>query len=170
MDAIIYNSKTGFTKQYADLLSKKLSLSQYDLKKAKSALSKGSEVIFLSRIKKGKVDEFKKAAGRYELSCVVGVGMSIEGEEVAKGFKEQTGIDEPFFYLQGGFDFNRLKGMDRFVMKQFRDAMVPRYEAATDLDEAQMNMLKMFRDGGNCVSIDRLSPVIEWYRNRENVC
>ena len=52
-------------------------------------------------------------------------------------------------------------------MNQFRKTMLPRLEQVRDIDEAQLNMLKMFRDGGNCVSIDRLAPVIEWYRNLE---
>ncbi|MCR4842298.1 MAG: hypothetical protein K5840_03425 [Eubacterium sp.] len=167
-EAVVYISNTGFTRQYADLLSKKLSLKEYSFEEAKKALPKGSRVIFLSWIRKGRVEGYKKAAARFGLDCVVGVGMSIEGMEVAEGFRSQTKMgDEPFFYVQGGFDFSRLTGMNRFIMKQFRDVMVPRMEGRTDLDEAQMNMLKMFRDGGNAVSIDRLSPVVEWYRNRE---
>ena len=165
MDAIVYTSNTGYTKQYADLLGKKLSLPVYTIPEAKKSLSKKSEVIYLGWICKGKVVDYKKATAAFDLKAVIGVGMSIEDDEVAAGLKKQTKITQDhFFYVQGGFNFNALKGMNRFVMKQFRNTMIPRFEQRNDLDDAQMNMLKMMRDGGNAVSIDRLAPVIEWSR------
>ena len=58
-----------------------------------------------------------------------------------------------------------MTGRDRFIMKRFRDTMIPRYEQmrqAGTLEDAQLNMLKMIRDGGNAVSIDNLKPILDF--------
>ena len=165
MDAIVYTSYAGHTRQYADLLSKKTGLNAYSIEEAKKALPKKSRVIYLAWVRKGKVEGYQKASRAFDIACVGAVGMSIEGAAVAKGIAEQTGVKKaPLFYMQGGFDFNRLSGRNRFIMNQFRKTMVPAYEKQTDLDEAQMNMLKMFRDGGNSVGIDHLSEMLSWYK------
>ena len=46
IDAVVYTSNTGYTKQYAELLSKRLSLPVYSLKDAPSELKDGSEIIY----------------------------------------------------------------------------------------------------------------------------
>ncbi len=168
MDGIVYTSYAGHTEQYAQLLSKKIGLVAYPLEEAKKALPKKADVIYLGWVRKGKVEGYHKASRAFRIGCVGAVGMSIEDEAVSKGIAEQTGVGNlPLYYMQGGFDFNRLSGRNRFIMNQFRKTMVPAYEKQTDLDEAQLNMLKMFRDGGNSVSIDRLSPILEWYKSQK---
>jgi hypothetical protein len=167
MDAIVYTSYAGHTKQYADLLSKKTGLSAYTIEEAKSHLSKSAEVIYLGWVRKGKVEGFHKAEKLFHIACIGAVGMGIEDGAVSKGIAEQSGVKGiPLYYMQGGFDYNRLSGMNKFIMKQFKKTLIPAYESQSDLDEAQMNMLKMFRDGGNSVSIDRLAPILNWYREK----
>ena len=168
MDAIVYTSAAGHTKQYADLLSKKINLKAYDLKEAKTALSKGAGIIYMGWVRGGVVADYYKAKKRYDIKAVIAVGMGIEGEAVTEGIAQKSHVTEKAFYIQGGFDLNALRGRNRFIMNQFTKTMVKNLEEAKDLDEAQLNILKMCREGGNKVSIDRLSPVFDWYKTLQS--
>ena len=85
MDAIVYTSNTGFSRQYADLLAKKLNLAEYSLDEAKKKLPRKSEVIYIAWIRKGKLVDYKKVSALFSVKCLVGVGMGIEADGVAEG-------------------------------------------------------------------------------------
>lgn len=166
MDAILYSSHTGHTAQYADLLAKKLGLNAYNLSQAKQAVPKHADVIFFGWVRKGNIVDYKKANRRYHVLATCAVGMGVPDPSVAEGLAAKNKITSgKVFYLQGGFHFDQLTGRDRFIMKRFRDTMIPRYEQmrqAGTLEDAQLNMLKMIRDGGNAVSIDNLKPILDF--------
>lgn len=83
---IVYESKTGFTKKYAEMLSAKTGLKLYRVKEL-SKINIYEEIIFLGWMKIGKVQGLKKVR-KYNLKAVCGSG---------------TGrTAEPFFYIRGG--------------------------------------------------------------------
>lgn len=165
MDAVVYTSNTGHTKKYADLFGKKTGLKVYEFDEAKKALGKNSKVIYFGWMKQGKIVNYQKAVKEFDVKAVCAVGMSLPGGKSEESTREQSHIVDTIqvFYLQGGFQFNQLTGMNRFVMKTFMKTMVPAFEKRDDLSEEEACMLKVFKDGGNFVSIDNLSPVFEWY-------
>ena len=56
---IVYESKTGFTKKYAEMLSAKTGLKLYRVKEL-SKININEEIIFLGWMKIGKVQGLKK--------------------------------------------------------------------------------------------------------------
>lgn len=110
-NAIVYTSNTGYTAEYAYLLGGKTGLPVYALAEAAGQLSEGSSVLYLGWLMAGKVQGYQKAAKRYQIAAVCGVGMGPTGSQIqdlrtANGFPDSL----PVFTLQGGFDLARLRG------------------------------------------------------------
>lgn len=55
LNAIIYTSNTGYTREYAQMLGQKLRLPVYALEEAASRLDSGSCVLYLGWLMAGKV-------------------------------------------------------------------------------------------------------------------
>ena len=67
MTAIIYCSKRGSAKEYAQKLGEMTSLPVYDLKTAAKSLKKGEPIIYIGWVCAGKVKGLEKAAARYKI-------------------------------------------------------------------------------------------------------
>lgn len=118
MEAIIYESNTGFTEKYAKLLTLETSLPCYTLKQAKKELKKGTDIVFLGWIMGGKISGLKKAKRRYKVKCIAGVGMDAPKNESADYLIKKNKIKNvPTYYLQGGFNMSKLTGVYGFMMR-----------------------------------------------------
>lgn len=60
MITIVYESNSGFTKQYAELIANKCNLKALSLKQAKKELKKNSDVFFLGWIFGSRIMGYKK--------------------------------------------------------------------------------------------------------------
>ena len=78
--AIVYKSNSGFTKEYALMLSKKLALPVYDIKEANKSLSKNDEIIYMGWIMAGNVQGLNKAK-KYAIKAIVAVGMTYDDKQ-----------------------------------------------------------------------------------------
>ena len=78
-NAIVYTSKTGFTREYAYLLGKKLALPVYPLEDALYGLTQGSPILYLGWIHASSVQGFRKAMKGFRLCGVCGVGLCDTG-------------------------------------------------------------------------------------------
>lgn len=118
MMIIIYKSNTGYTEQYAKLLSEQLGLPCYKLGSVPEC-HKGRDAIYLGWLFAGNIVGYKTASKKYHLRCVCGVGMGPPVPELVPGFRDKMGIPDSVqvFYLQGGFDINKLKGPMKLIMK-----------------------------------------------------
>lgn len=161
MTAIVYESNTGFTERYAEMLSEKTGLPAYSLKDAGSRLEKGEAVIFLGWVRTGRVQGFKKAARKFDVKAVCAVGMSIPNEDTLAETKKRCKM-ETAFCLHGGMDMNLLTGLNRRMMEGFAKSAVSMLAGTAGENENSANMLKMVTEGGDCVSEENLLPVIDW--------
>lgn len=75
MDAIIYTTNTGSTRQYAKLLAQETGLPAYSFAEAKKRVFAGAEVVYLGWIMAGSVKGYVGAAKKYQVRAVCGVGM-----------------------------------------------------------------------------------------------
>ena len=118
MMIIVYKSNTGYTEQYAKLLGDALDMPSYSLDNVPKC-HRGGEVIFLGWLFAGNIVGYKKAAKLYKVRCACGVGMGPPTPELVPGFRAKMGIPQStaVFYLQGGFDINKLKGPMKLIMK-----------------------------------------------------
>ena len=122
--AIVYVSNTGYTAAYARLLSEKAGLPAYDLASARRALPAGTPVIYMGWLMAGSVKDYSKAARRFSIRAVCGVGLGDTGAQDAAVRKAHAfAADFPVFTLQGGMDLNKLRGPYKFAIKMLTKGM-----------------------------------------------
>ena len=159
--AIVYTSNTGHTRQYALLLGEQVGLPVYSLEEANSHLSGGSPVIYLGWIHASHVKGYAKAASRFDLCAVCGVGLCDTGTLTSE-VRKATAIAEdiPLFTLQGGIDRSRLKGMDKLMISLLAKGLAAQKQRS-DQDE---RMLELLNKDESYVSPENLAEVVQWYK------
>ncbi len=159
--AIVYTSNTGHTRQYALLLGEQVGLPVYSLEEANSHLSGGSPVIYLGWIHASHVKGYAKAASRFDLCAVCGVGLCDTGTLTSE-VRKATAIAEdiPLFTLQGGIDRSRLKGMDKLMIFLLAKGLAAQKQRS-DQDE---RMLELLNKDESYVSPENLAEVVQWYK------
>lgn len=163
IDAIVYTSNTGYTAEYARLLGEKTGFPVLSLDEAKPTLPKGSAVIYLGWLMAGQIKGYKKAAKRYRVAAVCGVGLGATGGQDESARKaNRVPAEVPVFTLQGGFDFARLTGIYRTMMKTFIKVVGGQLEAKADRTPDEDRVLELLHHGGSCVSEAHLAAVLAW--------
>lgn len=162
--AIVYTSNTGFTAQYASLLGGETGLPVYSLEDASKSLPQSSPIVYLGWLTAGKVQGYDKAVTKFNLQALCAVGMAKCGsqmEDVRKSNNLRQGL--PLFTLQGGFDLKKLRGIYRLMMLVMSKTVVKKLAAKPDRTPDEEDMLDLFQNGGNRVSLENLRPVLAWY-------
>lgn len=162
--AIVYTSNTGFTAQYASLLGGETGLPVYSLEDALKSLPQSSPIVYLGWLTAGKVQGYDKAVTKFNLQALCAVGMAKSGfqmEDVKKSNNLPQGL--PLFTLQGGFDLKKLRGIYRLMMLVMSKTVAKKLAAKPDRTPDEEDMLDLFQNGGNRVSLENLRPVLAWY-------
>lgn len=165
MDAIIYTSNTGTTKEYAILFGKKFNLPVFSLKEA--ALPKGAKVIYFGWVMAGGIQGLKKASKKYSIQAVAGVGMGRTGTQIQE-LHQKNHIEEntPVFLLQGGFDLKKLHGIYHFMMSFMRKMAVKGLSKKENRTEEEDEMLDLMQNGRNLVSEENLTEMYHWFEEK----
>ncbi len=128
---ILYKSKTGFTKRYAEMIAAETGGTAMDVKKVSpDALSSFDPVLFGSRMHAGRIDGFGEARKLLQnngvsLSAlfVTGAMPNTETQTITEMWKnnltEEELSDLPHFYMQGGLCYEKMGIFDRLMMKVF---------------------------------------------------
>lgn len=153
---VLYNTWTGFTQRYAQLIGKELDCPVQALKDAPADLSQYDTVVFGSRLHAGIFDGWKKAQklltqrGAKKLVVFATGAMPNEAEAQIQAMWEQNLTKSeretiPHFYLQAGLCYEKMGGVDRAMMKFAAWAMT-RKKAKTAEDEAFQNAIRQSYD------------------------
>ena len=160
--AIVYTSGTGPTAEYAKLLGKKTKLPVYSLDDAENELPKGSEIIYLGWLMASTIKGYKKAAKLYLVKIVCGVGLATGGSQLPEVRKMNAIPDKlPLYTLQGGFDMNKLHGMNKLMMKIMRRVLKKQIFKKPERTPEDEKIVQMLDHGGSAVCAENLVPVIE---------
>lgn len=160
---IVYSSNTGYTKQYAELLHKELGYPTFPIDKV-PAYYNGSDAIYLGWLLAGRVYGYSAAQCRLNVKCVVAVGMTAESaaqEEFLHGKNKLSPI-VPLFYLQGGYDYNKLHGIFKLMMSVKTKEILARYDAKSEAEREKDATYKMVTRGYSVVSPERIARVADW--------
>jgi len=159
---IVYESKTGFTKKYAELLAAKTRLKVFHVKEI-SKINQDEEIIFLGWIKVGKIQGLNKVR-RYNVKTVCGSGTGRTAEPDVETVVARNNIEGiPFFYLQGGcLPLKKIKGMDRIMLSMF----VKMLKSRKDKDERTEEAIDIIVNGFDGVKEENLKPLLEWLKNQ----
>ncbi len=155
--AIIYHSNTGYTMAYAKLLSKELNLPCYSLEEAKTYVKKEDEVIYLSWICAGVITKLKKISRTYKVKCIGMVGAYPNTDKYLKELQKNNGLTIPSFYLQGGIDYSKLKGLKKLIVKA----------VGKTIPKENTELLNLFQNGGSYVKKENLEELIKYVKTGE---
>jgi hypothetical protein len=160
---IVYESKTGFTKRYADMLAAKTRLKVFRAKELQK-VNQEEEIIYLGWMKVGKIQGLDKLR-KYNVKAVCGSGTGRTAEPSPEEVIADNKIKGmPFFYLRGGcFPLKELKGMDKIMLSIFVK-MLKRHK---DKDEKQEEAISIIENGFDGVKEENLEPLIDWLNARK---
>lgn len=163
IEAIVYTSNTGYTEEYARMLSKSTGLRALLLKDAVKALKRGTPVIYMGWLMAGVIKGYKKAAGYFDVKAVCCVGIMDMASQLGQ-IKQAAGIPEqfPIFPLKGGFDMNRLHGAYKLMMNIMRGSLIKQAETKAVKTRAEEEMIDLLKNGGSLVSAEQLDGIIKW--------
>ena len=162
VSAIVYTSNTGYTAEYARLLSEKLSLPVYTLEEAKNALPAGTEIVCLGWLMASFVSGYNKASKLFSVRAVCGVCMGESGSQIDDVRKNnKIPAEVTVFTMQGGFDMKKLCGMYKFMMKFMVKKLTKDIMSKPVRTNEDEKLLHMMTDGASYVDPQALYPVID---------
>lgn len=159
-DAIVYNSNTGFARQFAYSFAVQTGLPIYDFKDLKK-LKKGSSIIYFSWIKTSKISGLDKVRKDYTVSIVGAVGMLPYTSEYIDELKEVNHL-ESLFYLRGGMRLYRLSITQRAGILNFK-RFLTRKSKKSRLTSEEQQLLNWVSEGHENIQLDSLEPLLIWY-------
>lgn len=160
---ILYTSNTGFTAQYAAMLSEQTGLPCFALKAA-GHIQPGTPILYLGWLMAGNVQGYKEAAKKYRVCAVCGVGMGSTDSQIEDVRKTNAlPADLPVFVLQGGFDMKRLHGVYKLMMTVMKNTVGKSLARKPERTADEGTMLDLLQNGGSRVSPENLSSVLDWY-------
>ena len=162
---IVYCSNTGYTAQYAQMLSQETGLTAIPYEEAKKSLSKSDEVLFMSWLMAGQVTEYKKASKAFNIKAVAAVGLCETGT-IADDVRKSNSVPQSVsvFTLQGGYAPQKLKGIYKFLMKIVTKVLIKKIDSIPQPKESDLAMKKALINGGTFVSKENLKEIIEFLK------
>ncbi|MBE5782094.1 MAG: hypothetical protein E7329_02120 [Clostridiales bacterium] len=157
--AIVYTSNTGFTARYAKMIGEKAKLPVYEMAEAESKLAQGSEILYMGWLMASTVKDYRKAAKRYAIAGVCGVGLCDTGallKEVRKINKIPK--DAAVFTLQGGMNHEKLEGTYKSMIQVLQKVL----SLKKNPDEGTARMIRLIHEGGDYVAEENIAAVMEW--------
>lgn len=159
MSTIIYQTNTGSTKRYAEMLSEKLSLPLYPLSEAEN-VSPDEEIIFLGWVMAGEIQGLSQARAKFRnIRCICAVGITNNDKNTAE-VEEKNSVTEPFFTLPGDFHIDRLKGMYKMMMSMMIKMLKSKLKEKPAAESEKI--MTIFENGVDQVSEDKLDGVISF--------
>ena len=150
---IIYESNAGHTEKYANMLAEKLNLESIPLKQYKID---SEPIIFLGWIFANNIQGYKKVREKAKIKCTIAVGMTPTAKHNNNEIIKINNINEKFFYLQGGVDYTKLKGIKKFMLKMVVESVIKENKPE------DKELIDIFLNGGNCVKEENLSEIVEY--------
>ena len=160
---VFYNSSTGFTKKSAEWISQELHCEAKSIKKVKTAeLASHDTIIYGGWIMGSMIMGLNKIRKMYQGRLIIfGVGSSPTTDENTENIKKQNNLTEsPFYYFEGGFDYDKLGFFKKKMLGIVRNSL-DKKEEKTDEDKT---MLERFGNSCDFSNIESISPLVTFAR------
>lgn len=166
--AVIYNSRTGFTKKYAEWISEAVGADCFELGTAKKQnFDIYDAIVFGGWACAGsisKISWFKsnidKWSGKILIAFCTG-GSPAESPEIETFLRNNfSGAEQKkvrVFYCPGGFNYEKMSVGSKLMMKMFRKMV----DAKKDKTEADIEMLKMISHSYDISDKKYVEPIIK---------
>ena len=172
---VVYESVTGFTRQYALWIGEELDCPVAALDEISAGDMSGRHtVIFGGRFHAGKVDGLKKAKRLFGKSgserlilFACGATPDSQGDMIAEAWKQNLTEEElkriPHFYLQGGLKYETMPFGDRLMMKFFAAAV----RRKKDKSPYETAMAAAVGSSFDISSKEKIKPLVVYARETE---
>lgn len=172
---VVYKSKTGFTKKYAQMIAEELGCEAIDGKQADSKKLSGYDtVVYGGRIFAGMVDGYKKMKEMYDASAANELVVFATGgtpneavDTIEKMWAQNFTGDEidqiPHFYMQGGISYERMGFMERKMMKMAAKMMAKN----KDLSPEEQGFMEAIKSSYDISDKKYINPLVEYLRKRK---
>lgn len=155
---VVYQSSTGFTKQYAEWIATELGCKAKELKKvSETEIASYDCVIYGGWIMGNTIvgrDKIKKMNPKQLVTFATGA--SPDGENTRKAIETQNNLgEEPWFYMESGFRFDKLNLFVRMMLKVMKKSVAKKKEK-TEQDRYMEKVLGTSFDHSNpnyCTSL-----------------
>ena len=171
---IIYNSKTGFTKKYADWIAAELNCSVLPYKDLpKATITTDDIVIFGSRVHAGKIEHLNKVKLRFvnkQSFIVFATGATPASETKAidriwtNNFTEAEISLIPHFYMQSGLNYENMGFIDRTIMKTVAKLMSGKEEKS----ETEAGFEQAIKSSYDITSREYIMPLANYVNGNFN--
>ena len=162
---IVYQTNTGFTQEYAEMLAKAEKLKAVALEDAQ--LDADTEVFYMGPLMAGRITGAEKACKQYKVVGVCGVGMSPPGKDVLHTIsKANAAITVPMFYLQGGWNPKKVSFVKRRAVEMVTKSLRETLQAKSKRTEYEQQNLDMLLKGGSFVAYKNLDTIRNWMKEQ----
>lgn len=170
---ILYQSKTGFTKKYAEMIAEELDGTPIDFREGASALlSSWDLVLFGTRMHAGRMDGLSKARKLFQKSGVKHLVFFVTGampandkETLEEMWRQNLTPEEytsiPHFYLPSGLCYEKMNLPDRLMMRAFVSMM----QKKKDKTAKELQMAEIIAHSFDISSKEYLGPLVAYCRN-----
>lgn len=172
---IIYKSKTGFTKKYAETIAKKLNCDAIDIKEiSKIDIRMQDTVIYGSRVHAGIIDGLSKmkkllASGNIKNLVVFATGATPKDAKDlietiwTNNFTTEEAEKIPHFYLQSGLCYEKMGFLDHTIMKMVAKMM----EKKKDKDSNETGFLQATTKSYDISSDEYVEPLVTFLKKED---
>ena len=163
---IIYNSKSGFTKRYAELIKDELNCELVNFKNIKKVnLNDYKSIIYGGGIYASKINglnKIKDIVSDSQNLIIFGVGLSKKTNKLIEEIKEanfDNFKDYKFFYFRGGFNYENLNFINKIIIWVFKKIL----NSKKDKDKKEKMFLESIRKNSDYLDKDKITPLIQYF-------
>nr|MBQ8252875.1 flavodoxin domain-containing protein [Lachnospiraceae bacterium] len=169
---IVYKSKTGFTKKYAEMIAGEVSCDLMELKKATpEKLAQYDVVVFGTRFFAGMVDELKKAkelvarSGAKKFAVFATGATPNAAEDIVNDMWKNNFTPEeletiPHFYMQSGICYDKMPFGEKMMMKMAAKMM----KNQKDKDEMGQGFEEALKGSFDISDIAYIAPLVDYLK------
>ncbi|HEX3077150.1 MAG TPA: flavodoxin domain-containing protein [Lachnospiraceae bacterium] len=166
---VVYKSKTGFTKRYAQWIAEELGCGIVEEKKASAGVIKDySLVIYGGGIIAGQISglkKFKLVASKENKKLIVFAtgATSMDAKQEIDNVRNRNlpeGNEIPFFYFQSGINYNEMGFGGKMMMKMFT-SMLEKKSSKTPEEQGQLDVLK---NSSDFTKREDIEPLIKYVK------
>jgi menaquinone-dependent protoporphyrinogen IX oxidase len=171
---VLYQTTSGYTKKYAQWISEALAAELSETKNFDASKLPAYDLIIfggslhavgISGVKVIK-DNLPKLTDKKLIVFAVGASPpreTIPQEVIGKNFTEEQQKNIKFFYLRGGFDYNKLDLPNKFLMTLMRVRLLLKKKEKRTHDE--IGLLAAFSKPIDCTRKENISCIIEYAKS-----
>lgn len=95
---------------------------------------------------------------KYKLKCIIAVGISVPTKEYKNIIMDFNKIKNgsSFFYIQGGIDYNKLKGMKKIGLKIVASSIIKENKKENE------SIIDVLKNGGSLEKEESLDDIINY--------